>query len=300
MDMVTGTSDKMNRMNDELHARVQIELKHWPPLTVTVRPGGRPTTLRFDAVPVKVLLEGYEKPSVLCLQRAAYVDTTGDKSTMEMNRGYEILGHSETLSILFSSDGQTLLHGNVRAYTFYNLNGAALEEGKQGDGQRKMTLRQLLESCLWTSSDELAEMEKDILSLESRMEIERMKKCLDAKGRQCWHRMTFIPCYDPPTGNRAVLVNEIDVSELKGTQLELVEAQRARMAFFTSMSHELRTPLTGIIGLTTSLMSDQSLTRHVHGSLKVIKANSSRLALLVGDILDSHVPTQPYTSNPKP
>ena len=57
--------------------------------------------------------------------------------------------------------------------------------------------------------------------------------------------------------------------------------------FLSAVSHELRTPLNGIIGLSDSLIGQQSCTEQMTETLKLIKGCGQRLANLVNDILDT-------------
>jgi len=65
------------------------------------------------------------------------------------------------------------------------------------------------------------------------------------------------------------------------------EAERLSMLktkFFSTISHELRTPLYGVIGLTSILMEDESLSKHEE-DLKSLKFSADYLLALINDVL---------------
>jgi len=65
------------------------------------------------------------------------------------------------------------------------------------------------------------------------------------------------------------------------------EAERLsilKTKFFSTISHELRTPLYGVIGLTSILMEDKTLTSH-EDDLKSLKFSADYLLALINDVL---------------
>lgn len=81
------------------------------------------------------------------------------------------------------------------------------------------------------------------------------------------------------------------INELSGKNDELLkakeEAERLSMLktkFFSTISHELRTPLYGVIGLTSILMEDESLSKHEE-DLKSLKFSADYLLALINDVL---------------
>jgi len=59
-----------------------------------------------------------------------------------------------------------------------------------------------------------------------------------------------------------------------------------KLRFFTDISHELRTPLTLISGPIELILSENSLSDHVHEQLSLVKKNVDRMLRLVNQILD--------------
>jgi len=86
---------------------------------------------------------------------------------------------------------------------------------------------------------------------------------------------------------------EIDITELKKTEIELAKAKdaaeaanRAKSAFLASMSHELRTPLNGILGYAQILKPNPNLTQKQKDGIEIIHQCGEHLLTLINDILD--------------
>jgi len=81
------------------------------------------------------------------------------------------------------------------------------------------------------------------------------------------------------------------IQELSEKNVELVEAKveaerltSLKTKFFSTISHELRTPLYGVIGLTSILLEDKSLSKHEE-DLKSLKFSADYLLALINDVL---------------
>lgn len=81
------------------------------------------------------------------------------------------------------------------------------------------------------------------------------------------------------------------ISELSEKNKELLKAKEEaerlsvlKTKFFSTISHELRTPLYGVIGLTSILMEDKSLSKH-EKDLKSLKFSADYLLALINDVL---------------
>jgi PAS domain S-box-containing protein len=86
---------------------------------------------------------------------------------------------------------------------------------------------------------------------------------------------------------------EIDITELKQTEVELAAAKeaaeaanKAKSLFLANMSHELRTPLNAILGFTQVMSCDKSLSAQHQQELKIINRAGSHLLELINDILE--------------
>lgn len=65
---------------------------------------------------------------------------------------------------------------------------------------------------------------------------------------------------------------------------ESEKLSRAKGEFFSTISHELRTPLYGVIGLTTILLEERGLKKHLK-ELKSLKFSADYLLALINDVL---------------
>nr|WP_246841495.1 hybrid sensor histidine kinase/response regulator [Chroococcidiopsis sp. TS-821] len=63
-------------------------------------------------------------------------------------------------------------------------------------------------------------------------------------------------------------------------------ANRAKSEFLANMSHELRTPLNAVLGFTTLMNQDVSLTAEQRENLKIINRSGEHLLTLINDVLD--------------
>jgi len=75
----------------------------------------------------------------------------------------------------------------------------------------------------------------------------------------------------------------------KNKELLIAKEEAERLSvlktkFFSTISHELRTPLYGVIGLTSILMDDKTLTNH-ENDLKSLKFSADYLLALINDVL---------------
>ena len=83
-----------------------------------------------------------------------------------------------------------------------------------------------------------------------------------------------------------------NITELKRTQRELVEAREAALAasqakseFLSSMSHEIRTPMTAILGM-AELLAEGDINAEQQRYLEVLNSNGHALLELINSILD--------------
>ncbi|HSM63041.1 MAG TPA: histidine kinase dimerization/phospho-acceptor domain-containing protein, partial [Gillisia sp.] len=86
--------------------------------------------------------------------------------------------------------------------------------------------------------------------------------------------------------SRRTLIQELNEknAELIAAKEEAERLSSLKTKFFSTISHELRTPLYGVIGLTSILMDDKSLSKHDE-DLKSLKFSADYLLALINDVL---------------
>ena len=86
--------------------------------------------------------------------------------------------------------------------------------------------------------------------------------------------------------SRKILNRELSIKnqELIAAKEEAERLTVLKTKFFSTISHELRTPLYGVIGLTSILMDDNSLSKHEE-DLKSLKFSADYLLALINDVL---------------
>jgi two-component system sensor histidine kinase EvgS len=103
----------------------------------------------------------------------------------------------------------------------------------------------------------------------------------------------IFPCFDSKGTAIGVMAGWIDVSErqqlvdqLKASQKEAEDANKAKTTFLATMSHEIRTPMNAVLGMLemASKRADQGIIDRV--SLDVASSAANGLVDLIGDILD--------------
>lgn len=103
----------------------------------------------------------------------------------------------------------------------------------------------------------------------------------------------IFPCFDTHGNAIGVMAGWIDVSDrqklvdqLRASQQEAEEANKAKTTFLATMSHEIRTPMNAVLGMLemASKRAEQGIVDRV--SLDVAASAANSLVDLIGDILD--------------
>ncbi len=74
--------------------------------------------------------------------------------------------------------------------------------------------------------------------------------------------------------------------ELRKISLELEEATKAKLVFFTNISHEFRTPLTLMIGPLENILSDRKISLELRSQLQMMLRNATRLLRMINQLMD--------------
>ena len=116
-----------------------------------------------------------------------------------------------------------------------------------------------------------------------------------ADGSVVWLSINGKPVFDPDGSFRGYRGTGLDVTEVKNTENELVQAKteaedanKAKSEFLSSMSHELRTPMNAILGFTQmlELNSEEPLSETQQSCVKHIMTGGVHLLGLIDQVLD--------------
>ena len=95
----------------------------------------------------------------------------------------------------------------------------------------------------------------------------------------------IVPMMNEEQASAGTMLMFHDVTALKRSREEALEASRAKSSFLSNMSHEIRTPMNAIIGMTYIGKREESLTGKDH-ALDKIESASTHLLDVINDILD--------------
>ena len=108
---------------------------------------------------------------------------------------------------------------------------------------------------------------------------------LTMKGRPIWLQARSVDSSSGPPGS-TVLIGLADITHIKARQDAMTEMVRAKDEFIAKVSHELRTPLTAVLGLTSELADDNSLSETERGELmRLVAGQAEEMAYIVDDLL---------------
>lgn len=114
--------------------------------------------------------------------------------------------------------------------------------------------------------------------------------CIEVNGEQRYIYHWLVPFYSARGKLQGLLGGWIDISERKGLELKLREAQQtavdasaAKGEFLATMSHELRTPLNALVGL---LELESRSDRAPSENLRIAQQSTNSMIDLIGNILD--------------
>jgi PAS domain S-box-containing protein len=111
------------------------------------------------------------------------------------------------------------------------------------------------------------------------------------KGEERKLLINSIVTKNPVNGKRAILFSGVDITAIKKTENELIEAinraekaNKAQAAFFANMSHELRTPLFGILGY-SEMMETGNYSEEIKHMASTINKSGRRLIETLNKVL---------------
>lgn len=124
------------------------------------------------------------------------------------------------------------------------------------------------------------------------------KLCRDVRirredGHYTWTRINvLVRNYRPQDNIIEMLCINFDITELKETELKLIEAKekaeesdQLKSAFLANMSHEIRTPLNAIVGF-SSMLHEATSPEEKEQYINIVEENNQLLLQLISDILD--------------
>lgn len=115
----------------------------------------------------------------------------------------------------------------------------------------------------------------------------------EAKDEWNWVSTNLVVTnYNPEEKEIEVIGINYDITELKETEAELIQARdkaqmmdRLKSAFLANMSHEIRTPLNAIVGFSDLLVETVDIEERKE-YIKIVRENNDLLLQLISDILD--------------
>ena len=105
------------------------------------------------------------------------------------------------------------------------------------------------------------------------------------KGDLLWWELSAQVLRDIESKISGAVVSLTDITALKETENELIEANTAKGKFLSTMSHEIRTPLNAVIAI-SNLLSMQDPKPSQLENISTLKFASRNLLNLINDILD--------------
>ena len=95
----------------------------------------------------------------------------------------------------------------------------------------------------------------------------------------------LVPMKDEQEHSNGIMLMFHDVTDLKRSREEALEASKAKSAFLSNMSHEIRTPMNAIIGMTSIGKREKDPQRKDYAFEKIETA-STHLLGIINDVLD--------------
>jgi len=148
-----------------------------------------------------------------------------------------------------------------------------------------LTMLEVLSPYLDESScKELREQYKIVVRSDSSCAFD-LTFCFNEEGQKEDFAGLMVPMANEESGNTGTMLMFHDVSALKRSREEALEASMAKSSFLSNMSHEIRTPMNAIIGMTSIGKREETLEQKDVAFGKIESA-STHLLGVINDILD--------------
>ena len=198
-------------------------------------------------------------------------------------RCVEAVHHTSLMVTIFSTKAELLLQNPSASRTF----------GPEAGGFIKRFCNPDLGESLWRRV-----LEGESVSVEAEF---------DTRSGRRWHGIDCNLTRDPLDGSKVVLCNQIDIDDLKHTELRLEKAMvkteemaKIKSNFLANMSHEIRTPLNGVLGM-AELLAETNLSQGQRECVDHMMDAAQILRILIDDILDySKLEAGRLTIQPQP
>ncbi len=205
----------------------------------------------------------------------------------QVNRAIKKLKYSEGLFETFMD--------NTPAYVYIkdkNLN--HIYRNKKVNSTNSVDQKDNRSSAKTIFEPHIAELveKNDLIILSSKREQINIQYQCKLNGKDIWLD-DFKFFLRQPDGNPAIGGVSFDITNLKETEQELIEAKekaeesnRLKTAFLNNMSHEIRTPLNGITGFIGLLQDSEIDDEKKQLYFDIVNKSSDRLIATVTDIID--------------
>lgn len=144
----------------------------------------------------------------------------------------------------------------------------------------------------WEVEGEKQRLKESLAQASQGTRVREIASYRNPDGSQRRMDRSLTPIVDEVGQIRYVLVEGLDITDLKRTEKELEQARdqallanRMKSQFLANMSHEIRTPLSGIRGM-TEFLQDTTLEEDQTEYVEAIGRCSQNLLAIVGDVLD--------------
>ena len=219
----------------------------------TLYPKGTPTSLN-------VVFRGITLPDGRLAMFCEGVAADTEKK-MDYRRSVDALLHAPVMITLFAADGRALYHNPASRSSKDDIDLPLRERFVDPDAA-----------------------ERFLAALDADQQTRVIEQVHTAQGIR-WHEVNARQCLDAATGVEAILVTELDVTDMKEAEKRAEAADRTKSQFLANMSHEIRTPLNGVLGM-AELLGQTQLQRRQRDMVSTITQSGVALLSVLNDILD--------------